>query len=109
MKSPLLRIATALFACLLLAALAGLAFGGVKGFGGVLLLLPVGMVLGPPMALSYPFDLVFKIGYVLALLTALGLIIGGGWRRSATLGQACVVAGFILWAFAGLIGLSTGT
>ncbi len=108
MKSPLLRIGTALFACLLLAALAGLAFGGVNGLW-VVLLLPVGMVLGPPMALSYPFDLVFKIGYVLALLTALGLIIGGGWRRSATLGQACVVAGFILWAFAGLIGLSTGT
>jgi hypothetical protein len=84
----------------------------VDGFAlalGSLFILVLGAIIGPFMAIAYPFSLSFKVGYLIILLASVLAIVYGIKHRPKTLGQAAVVLGVVVWTFAGLIGLGTGS
>ncbi len=72
-------------------------------------LLPIGIVIGPYMALTFPFSITFKIVYI-AVLTASFISIILGIKFKHTLGgRLLTTLGTIVWLAAGLVGLGTGT
>jgi len=103
---PIVQIVSCMAVIVFLAAILTFFYGGDPR---AVFLLPVAVVAGPPMALSYPFGVSFKIGYALGLPFALCLLGGGLFRLSSIKGQVCVVLGICLWTLLGLLGLGTGT
>ena len=100
------RIFVALLALFLAFALFALV---TTGSLGALILIPLGVVIGPYMGLTFPFPMAFKIGYAATLLVSLLLVAYGFRHRQQASGQAAIVTGVVLWALFGLIGLGTGT
>lgn len=76
---------------------------------GSVALVFLSLVIGPYMGLAYPFPMLFKLGYSLTLIIALCLVGYGIAYRQRVRGQFAIVTGVVLWAFAGLLGLGTGT
>lgn len=74
-----------------------------------LVLVPLGMLLGPPMGLLFPFPLATKVAYAAGLLLVVALGILGVRNRARAGGAAAIVAAVVLWALLGFLGLGTGT
>jgi len=106
MSNPTIRILLVLFSILVAIGIYLWATGAPPLTA---LLMPIGAIFGPFMALAYPFSATFKIGYILALLTSLLVAIVGIKKRNLMWGQALVVLGVVGWSACGLIGLGTGT
>ena len=71
------------------------------------LLIPLGMIIGPVLGISFPFSATFKGMYVITLLASV-LLMGLGLRyRARPMAQMAVVLGVVLWTLAGLVGLGT--
>jgi hypothetical protein len=73
------------------------------------LMVVLGATIGIAMGLSYPFPLVIKVSMILGLLASIVACYFGFKNRNKLFGQILAIAGLILWAFIGLMGLSTGT
>jgi hypothetical protein len=106
MNEPVVRI---LLAIVLLFIIAGIFLLATGSHLGTLLLIPLGAVVGPFMALAYPFSAMFKLGYIFALVASILSIAMGFKKRNHVLGQALVVLGIVAWLTCGFIGLGTGT
>ena len=74
-----------------------------------IILLFIGAIVGPIMALSFPFGPTFKVGYSIALFLSFVGFIAGIKFRNRIWGQALTVIAVVGWFICGLIGLSTGT
>lgn len=103
--SPAQRVV--LVVALLFTALAALCV--IAGRPGAIVLIPVAVLAGPFMGMTFPFDPLFKIGYVASLLASLALAIFGVVKISSSWGQLAAVLGVVLWSVCGAIGLGTGT
>jgi hypothetical protein len=106
MKSPTVRILAPIG--ILLAAIEAGAFVGLYPSGNSLLVV-LGGLIGPYMGLSYPWQLKFRIGYIILLIFSLGVFVFGLSKRETVIGQSFAVVRIISWLFAGIIGLGTGT
>lgn len=106
MNEPVFRI---LMAIVLLFIIAGIFLLATDSPLGTLLLIPLGAVVGPFMALVYPFSAMFKLGYIFALVASILSIAVGYKKRKHVLGQVLVVFGIVAWLTCGFIGIGTGT
>lgn len=105
-SSPVKRIfLTLLILLIVLAVLMQISMGSVLN----MILLPIAVVVGPFMAISYPFSWSFKLIYALGLILSTSLMMYGFKNRQKVFGQILVVVGICLWTLCGLIGLGTGT
>lgn len=75
----------------------------------VLFLVPLVMVDGPLMGITFPFPWALKASYAIALLASVLCVIGGIKHRRKTRGLVAIAVGVVMWALAGVIGLGTGT
>jgi hypothetical protein len=95
----------------LLGLLATIALSTAYGISALslLVLAPIGAVVGPYMALTFPFSVMWKLIYI-AVLTASAIAIFLGLKFKHTkVGKLSATLGFTAWLIAGLIGLGTGT
>ena len=69
----------------------------------------LGGTIGIIMGLSFPWDISFKVFYILALLLCIMAIVLGLKNHHKTIGQFFSVLGIISWCVLGIIGLGTGT
>lgn len=106
-KKPSIRIGSALILLLLSCEICNYFLNGHPGT--FLLLIPLGSLVGPAMFLLYPFSIMGKLLYVLALVSSLALIAVGIIRRNNIWGQVVIVLGVVMWAFCGMLGLGTGS
>jgi len=107
MNKPITRILLGVAALFLsLEAFSLIKWGHISGISFLAL---IGAVIGPVMAIGYPFSIAFKIGYCSALVASLGFIIIGFNKRNGVLGQIITVIGIAGWVICGLLGLGTGT
>ena len=74
-----------------------------------LVIVPLGATAGVVMGLTYPFALMFKVTYCLVLLIAATGAGVGWWKRSFVWARVLCVLAVVLWCFAGIVGLGTGT
>jgi len=72
-------------------------------------LAPIGAVIGPYMALTFPFSITFKVVYVTALIASIIAIMTGLKFKHTKVCKLSATLGFTAWFTAGLIGLGTGT
>lgn len=108
MGNPLGRIVLGIALWFAVAAAVAVFMHGLSGLG-IFLLVPLGMVVGPAMAMAFPFSMLFKMAYGLAMIVSALCIALGAMNRRGALGQGAVIGGFILWTILGMVGLGTGT
>jgi ABC-type iron transport system FetAB permease component len=108
MNQDVKAIAIYLSLILLLAAITLSITHGLSALS-LLVLAPIGAVIGPYMALTFPFSTTFKIAYVTALIASIIAIIAGLKFKHTKVGKLSAILGFAAWFTAGLIGLGTGT
>jgi len=90
--------------------LAAGATGWASGSGAWgLVLVPLALVAGPPMGLTFPFPLDTKLAYVAGLLLVVDVGSVGMRFRTTLPGELAIVAAVVLWALLGMLGLGTGT
>ena len=102
MKNPFLRIITAVVVLILITGVVSYLTGGEFG---IILLIPMGAVLGPFILFSFPFTFENNIIYVSALILSLICAVFGLVKRKKIWGQVLAILGIAGWFFCGIIGL----
>jgi hypothetical protein len=80
-----------------------------RNYAALIVLIPLGAIVGPFLALAFPFSVGTKMFYILGLIFSLFLIGIGIRKRKEVSGHLFVIIGSILWIVLGFLGLGTAT